>query len=168
MADDRFDGLFLNLAQQSQGIEPLLDNLFGFLRRKTDFYNGASLDKIDEIVSAAIRKHHAINEQEKKVKDEKRKAVEKKKLAKKKAEEAAAKKEDDVMELSEDGSFDATKAPTPKPTIISPPSVTTPEPMETVPPVVPPTTGENGEEEDKTPPRKSPSSPSFPCFKYSI
>jgi hypothetical protein len=40
MADERFDGLFLNVAQQAQGIEPLLDNLFSFLRRKTDFFVG--------------------------------------------------------------------------------------------------------------------------------
>jgi hypothetical protein len=39
--DERLDGLFLTLAQQCQGIEPLLDGLFSFLRRKTDFYVGA-------------------------------------------------------------------------------------------------------------------------------
>lgn len=39
--DERFDALFLGVAQQSQGIEPLLDSLFAFLRRKTDFFTGA-------------------------------------------------------------------------------------------------------------------------------
>ena len=36
--DERFDSLFMTVAQQANGIEPLLDQLFGFLRRKTDFY----------------------------------------------------------------------------------------------------------------------------------
>jgi DNA mismatch repair ATPase MutL len=38
--DDRFDGLYLNVAQQTRGIEPLLDTVFSFLRRKTDFFQG--------------------------------------------------------------------------------------------------------------------------------
>ena len=37
MADERFDGLFLGLAQQCRGIDDILDAFFGFLRRKTDF-----------------------------------------------------------------------------------------------------------------------------------
>jgi hypothetical protein len=40
--EDRFDGLYLTVAQQARGIEPLLDTLFGFLRRKTDFFSGPS------------------------------------------------------------------------------------------------------------------------------
>lgn len=46
--DDRFDGLYLNLAQQNQGIDNLLESFFGFLRRKTDFYSGASETQIEE------------------------------------------------------------------------------------------------------------------------
>lgn len=46
--DDRFDGLYLNLAQQNQGIDNLLESFFGFLRRKTDFYTGASEAQIEE------------------------------------------------------------------------------------------------------------------------
>jgi hypothetical protein len=42
LADERFDGMLLNIAQQSQGIEPLLDAVFSFLRRKTDFFSGAA------------------------------------------------------------------------------------------------------------------------------
>ena len=34
LADERFDGPLLMIAQQSQGIEPLLDAVFSFLRRK--------------------------------------------------------------------------------------------------------------------------------------
>lgn len=48
-ADDaRFDSLYLNLAQQNQGIDNLLESFFGFLRRKTDFYTGASEAQLEE------------------------------------------------------------------------------------------------------------------------
>lgn len=46
--DDRFDGLYMNLAQQNQGIENLLESFFGFLRRRTDFFTGASEAQLEE------------------------------------------------------------------------------------------------------------------------
>lgn len=46
--DDRFDGMYMNLAQQNQGIDNLLDSFFGFLRRKTDFFTGVSEAKLEE------------------------------------------------------------------------------------------------------------------------
>ena len=42
LQDERFDGPLLMIAQQAHGIEPLLDAVFSFLRRKTDFFSGAS------------------------------------------------------------------------------------------------------------------------------
>lgn len=45
--DDRWDGMYLSLAQQNQGIENLLESFFGFLRRKTDFFTGVSQDKLE-------------------------------------------------------------------------------------------------------------------------
>ena len=33
-----FDAVLLGLAQQHQGIEPLLDSIFSFFRRKTDLF----------------------------------------------------------------------------------------------------------------------------------
>eukprot|EP01032_Pedospumella_encystans_P010177 gene10177-11915_t len=127
MADERFDGMFLNITQQSQGIEPLLDNMFSFLRRKTDFFVGASPEVIEETVMAVIRKQGAIAakekaDKEKKAAKEKEDKVKKQVAAeKKKREEEAAKAkaaeqakpkvvEDDVLELSEDGSFDTAAA----------------------------------------------------------
>ena len=34
----QFDGLFMSAIQQSQGITQFYDNLFSFMRRKTDFF----------------------------------------------------------------------------------------------------------------------------------
>jgi hypothetical protein len=64
MEDDRFDGLYLNVASQTRGIEPLLDTVFSFLRRKTDFFAGpsgsndcqAAINKVNEVV----QKHAAL------------------------------------------------------------------------------------------------------------
>ena len=36
--EEKFDGLFMTAVQQSQGIENFFANLFGFMRRKTDFF----------------------------------------------------------------------------------------------------------------------------------
>lgn len=38
MENNKFDEIFLQIAGQAGGIEPLLDEFFGFLSRKTDFY----------------------------------------------------------------------------------------------------------------------------------
>lgn len=130
MAEDRFDGLFLNVAQQSQGIEPLLDNLFSFLRRKTDFFVGASQSQVEETVMKAVKKHSEISAKEEKEKKKRREKEElkKKELAEKKKKEEAAKKdaeaaaaaaasatkaapvEDGVLELNDDGTFDTSTA----------------------------------------------------------
>ena len=37
---DRFDGLFMTVAQQAGGIENIFESYFGFLYRKTDFFVG--------------------------------------------------------------------------------------------------------------------------------
>jgi hypothetical protein len=79
--DEKFDGMFMTIAQQSQGIEPLLENLFSFLRRKTDFFAGASSEKIEELVMEVVNKQATIhlkdveNKRIAKEKDDKRKKV---------------------------------------------------------------------------------------------
>lgn len=39
MAEDAADQLLMRLAQQSGGLEKMLEQFFGFLHRRTDFYN---------------------------------------------------------------------------------------------------------------------------------
>eukprot|EP01039_Chlorochromonas_danica_P005072 gene5072-5571_t len=169
MDTERFDGMFLSIAQQSQGIEPLLDNLFSFLRRKTDFYTGAPVTTIEEVVLKVVRKHAAISEQEQAEKKKAKEREEKRKKQlleekKKKEEELAAKAkaqavpaDEGILELSEDGSFD---------TATLPPAVKKAEEIPAVssqPPAAPASTSdadqtttpakeEGGEEEDDTTP----------------
>mmetsp|Transcript_2287 Transcript_2287/g.3073 ORF Transcript_2287/g.3073 Transcript_2287/m.3073 type:complete len:332 (+) Transcript_2287:149-1144(+) len=119
MADDeKYDGLFLTVAQQAHGIEPLLDALFSFLRRKTDFYTGAQDTEVcEQMVLNAVRKHAALSDRDEIEKKQRKEAEEKKKkqreAAKKKKEEEERKKrekEEGVVELGE-GGFDLSEAP---------------------------------------------------------
>lgn len=136
--EDRFDGLFLNVAQQAQGIEPLLDHFFGFLRRKTDFFNGADNATVEDLVMKTVRKHSALSAKDRQNKAVMREKEEKRKqarLEKKKQDELALKQKQEsekatamanmakaavkaapepddegVMELNDDGTFDTSSS----------------------------------------------------------
>ena len=117
--DTRFDGMFMTVAQQARGIEPLLENLFSFLRRKTDFFAGASKEKIESLVLKVVDDQSKIHDRDIKKKELERQIQERKKdeLKKKKEKEekekekeeaktSVFKNDDDIVELSDDGSFD--------------------------------------------------------------
>ena len=57
--EERFDGILLSIAQQCEGGVPeLMDILFGFLNRKTDFYSGGlESGKAETMVMEAFKKH---------------------------------------------------------------------------------------------------------------
>lgn len=168
MADERFDGMFLQIAQAAQGIEPLLESMFSFLRRKTDFFSGAPPDKIEEMLLKVVRKQQALNEgtaaakkKEQEKEERKRKEriqKEKEQLAaeKKKEEEAkkASKADDDVMEIGADGTFDAGSSASSSTSAVppSPPSETEEATKKVDKGDGGDKEGEDGEEEDKSPP----------------
>ena len=80
MEDERFDGFLLSIAQQCHGIDNLLEVFLSFLRRKTDFYIGASPEMVEETLLKAIRKQLTLTEETRaKVKAQKE-AEEKKRL----------------------------------------------------------------------------------------
>ncbi|VDM78770.1 unnamed protein product [Strongylus vulgaris] len=58
MAEEKFDPILFSMAQQMPGGVPdLLDVLFGFLARKTDFYSGAGVDEARSLLLKYFEKH---------------------------------------------------------------------------------------------------------------
>jgi hypothetical protein len=128
--ETKFDGLYLNVVQQRRGIEPLLDSMFSFLRRKTDFFDGPSGNHNPDLaiqkVMEVVQKHANIYTNEKKLAAAKQQKV---KQQKKTVVNVESTKEtvdtrntstDEVIELGQDGVFDAstaTNAPNPSPPV---------------------------------------------------
>lgn len=85
--DERFDGMLMNIAQQRQGIEPLLETVFSFLRRKTDFFTGAPEDMVNETVQKVMKKEYTLAQELKAIREKENLALKKKTAAAKKAAE---------------------------------------------------------------------------------
>jgi len=107
MSEERFDGMLLTMAQQCEGgIQQLLDIFFGFLSRKTDFYTGAELPKIQQIVISSVSKYYqaAADRVEKEKKE--REAADKKRKERQAAKQAAEKKQQEeepkIKELTDE------------------------------------------------------------------
>ncbi len=62
--EEKFDGLFMTAVQQSQGIENFYNNMFSFMRRKTDFFTYD--DKARDIVNKPLDEHLRIYKEDKK------------------------------------------------------------------------------------------------------
>ena len=62
--EEKFDGLFMTAVQQSQGIENFYNNLFSFMRRKTDFFTYD--EKSKDIVLKPLNEHLKLYQDEKK------------------------------------------------------------------------------------------------------
>ncbi|KAL5011122.1 hypothetical protein ScPMuIL_013427 [Solemya velum] len=102
----RFDGLLLSMAQQCEGgIHEMLDVIFGFLGRKTDFYTGGQAGEAEKLILERFKKHFNIAKEKQaelkkeKEEEEKRKAE---RLAKKKAETEKDKEEPKIKELTDE------------------------------------------------------------------
>jgi len=108
-----FDGMYMQLAQQVGGIDPLLDSFFGFMRRKTDFFTGAATEHASQdTVLRAFQKNKARADEEKREKEakEKKRKMEEEKRNARIAEEKAKQKQ----EAKEDERIvDITDAPAP-------------------------------------------------------
>lgn len=103
--NDTFDGLYMNVADTARGIDPMLDTVFSFLRRKTDFFggqDGKGTERAVTKVNEVLQKHVQLFKDTQN--DKKLKQV----LAntKRKHDDAAKKKkdtEDGVIEIGNDG-----------------------------------------------------------------
>jgi hypothetical protein len=181
MDDERFDGLYLNVAQTTRGIEPLLDTVFSFLRRKTDFFAGppgaedgsaAAIAKVNEV----LQKHTQRYKNDKLAKEKNKKGARRTpKSDESNATNTKAKStvtqpfkktepdhdEEEIIEMSNDGDFDASKPVESKKPVISSltnvsvnsPKVENQEPsMVTTNTVTPKTKDDDKNEDDDGPP----------------
>jgi len=94
MDDAEFDGFLMNIAERKRGIDPMLDVVFGFLRRRTDFFKGATSETAEKTVMDSFRKHLSIAEQQA---AKEKKEAEKKKAKADKAKAEQAKKVPEVL-----------------------------------------------------------------------
>jgi len=107
-AADRFDGILLSIAQECEGgVHEMMDVIFSFLARKTDFYTGGSDNAAEDMVMQKFRKHGESARKEaakKKAANEEidRKRREKREREEKEAAAAAAKDESRICEVSEE------------------------------------------------------------------
>ena len=74
----------------------MLENLFSFLRRKTDFFTGASTKVVEDMVLKVVRKQSALNEQ-----TEAEKRLEREKEERKRKERILKQKEQEEREIRE-------------------------------------------------------------------
>mmetsp|Transcript_1025 Transcript_1025/g.3168 ORF Transcript_1025/g.3168 Transcript_1025/m.3168 type:complete len:361 (-) Transcript_1025:1545-2627(-) len=97
--DDRFDGMLLALAQQTGGIEPLLEAIFGFLGRKTDFYKFHKDPKVaEDLVVKVFRSHQDRALQKERHAEEERAKLKAKEALIKQRQEAEKRKRDEEAE----------------------------------------------------------------------
>jgi len=89
--EDQFDGVLLSLAQQHEGgVKDLLETIFSFLLRKTDFYTGGTQGEAKKLVLEKFQKYEAKADAERKRKAEEieeRERKRKERLKKEKEEE---------------------------------------------------------------------------------
>ncbi|XP_076053258.1 nuclear distribution C, dynein complex regulator isoform X2 [Oratosquilla oratoria] len=108
--DDKFDGMFLAMAQQHDGgVIEVIDTFFNFLARKTDFYTGASEIDTEKLIIEKFKKYQkkAFTEHDrKKVEYEEADRKKKERMRKKEEEErkakAAAAAEPKIKELTDE------------------------------------------------------------------
>ncbi len=93
--EERLDGVLMGMAQQCEGGVPeMLDLIFGFLARKTDFYTGGKEGEAEQMMMDRFRKHQDVAK--KAAEDKRRRMEEMNRKQKERAEREKAKEEEEM------------------------------------------------------------------------
>jgi len=97
---EKFDGVLLGMAQQCEGGVPeMLEVIFSFLARKTDFYTGGNDGEARKMLLDKFGKHEAAAKKEKEAKEERFREMNRKQ--KERAEKEKRKLEEDMKKAGE-------------------------------------------------------------------
>jgi len=100
---DKFDGLLLSIAQECEGgVQEMLDVIFSFLARKTDFYTGGVDDSAEKLVMEKFRKNGASAIEEQRRKKAKHAEEDRKRKEKREKEEREISNQAQIQEVSEE------------------------------------------------------------------
>jgi len=104
---DKFDGVLLSIAQECDGgVQEMLDVIFSFLARKTDFYTGGGEDAAEKLVIEKYKKHGKTAWDEAAAKRAKNLAEDKKRRERREKEERELKEQQQqssqIMEVTEE------------------------------------------------------------------
>jgi len=122
MAMEKFDGVLLGIAQECEGgVQEMLDVIFSFLARKTDFYTGGEEGSAQTLVLDKYKKHGQAAWEEKRKKKQRDADADKKSKERREKEERLLTEQPQIQEVTEEEASKieaeekAKKSPTPEP-----------------------------------------------------
>ena len=100
---EKFDGILLSIAQECDGgVQEMLDIIFNFLARKTDFYTGGGEGSAEKLVLDKFRKHGSAAWEEQKRKKAKYEEEDRKRKERRLKEEQELKNQPQIQEVTEE------------------------------------------------------------------
>jgi len=100
---DKFDGVLLSIAQECQGgVQEMLDVIFSFLARKTDFYTGGGDGAAEKLVLEKYRNHGKAAWEEQKKKKLRHEEADRKMRERREKEERELSSQPQIQEVTEE------------------------------------------------------------------